>query len=140
MSCRFDSSVHQSVIEQFAAQSLSIGSPMQSLYMVLANKPSTLFTPIRRHFNDVLNTSTHNHDSTSMAHHALSSSSTLPTLLQHWKSNVAMMINNPTAKASEFLVHLSDTLANNLHNTEAAHLCLMGASYALEDIRARQSR
>jgi hypothetical protein len=122
----FDMATYHSVVGAFAAQSFEDGAPLQSLYLLFAQQPNLLFRgvagPDGRGMDGV--------EVPGPRTPSFSAANT-PPLMKHWRSNLAVMLANPTPNDKQVLTTLGDTLWQNYHLPQAAHLVYLLAGHAL---------
>jgi hypothetical protein len=108
----FEPATYTNVLARYALSSFSDGSPLQSLYLLFAQQPAALFRGLPSS-GDI---------------HDLSSA---PPLIRNWKSNVAIMLANPTPNDSAVIVQLADALWAKYGLVSAAHVCYLLAGHGV---------
>ena len=117
-----DAETWRAVMVQFASQNLTAGSPLRTLYSLFAGAGTAVFdddTPAAPPEQD--------------RRGAAAAAAPPPggALGARWRSNLAMMLANPTAGDTEVIARLGDQLKVS-HGAVAAHCCYMLAELPLE--------
>ncbi|XP_047320841.1 protein transport protein SEC16B homolog [Impatiens glandulifera] len=108
---------YNDTVKQMALQQLVAGSPLRTLWLLIAGQPADIFSSTA-HTSIV-------HDSVKISHHPAEIGAIC--MLDVWEENIAIIAANRTKDDELVITHLGDCLWKERGEVTAAHICYLVA-------------
>lgn len=122
----FDMATYHMVVGKFAMESFVDGAPQQSLYLLFAQQPNLLFRGVAGPDGKGMDG-----QPVPGPHLPLFNQPTTPPLLKSWRASLTILLANPTPNDKQVLTTLGDTLWQNYHLPDAAHMVYLLSGHGL---------